>query len=186
MCVASAPNIPPPPPPPAIPQAPTEVNPSVAAARNRARVQAAASSGFQSTILTSGRGVTSAAGTAAPTLFGSRSQSQGSSVGRSGVGRSGVGRSGAPAAAPGPTAAPSSTQPILAPGLDPGFDEDFFRRGGRQFGRLARSKGISSGSLIGGSGTLTSGGGTSLVTSGGGGFFGGGGGGSSGLRTLIP
>jgi hypothetical protein len=55
MCLASAPKIPPPPPPPKIPQAPTEANPAVQAARKTARARALSQSGFQSTIL-SGRG----------------------------------------------------------------------------------------------------------------------------------
>lgn len=55
MCLAGSPKIPPPPPPPEIPQAPTEANPFVLAARRNARSQALSQSGFQSTIL-SGRG----------------------------------------------------------------------------------------------------------------------------------
>lgn len=161
MC---APDIPSPPPSPVIPRAPTEVNPSILAARNRARSLVAASSGFQSTILTSGRGVNTSAGRAVPTLLGSRSQSQGSSVGRPAT----------PTDVSLPTGPPNPVQPIIPPGIGSEFYEDFLRRGGGEFARPARNKGGRSGSLIGGSGTLTSGGGTSLVTSGGSRFGGGG------------
>lgn len=125
MCVPKAPSIPPPPAAPEIPRAPTEVDPSILAARNRSRRQAQAASGFASTILTGGRGVLEGAETAELSLLGGRGASQASLIGRPRMG--------------------------------------------------------ASASLLGGTGTVTSGGGASVVSGGsGGGFTGGGSGGGSG------
>lgn len=66
MCVGgSAPSIPaPPPPPPPPPPIPTKADPQVTEARNRTRSRAALAQGRQSTILTSGLGLTTPASTA--------------------------------------------------------------------------------------------------------------------------
>ncbi len=77
MCFFSSPStpavppLPPPlPPPPPPPVTPTAADPAVAAARTRQRQRANLAGGRQSTILTSGLGLLTPAGTAKKTLLG--------------------------------------------------------------------------------------------------------------------
>jgi len=143
MCIPKAPKIQPPPPAPELPQAPSEVNPSILAARRRARQQAAASAGFRSTILTSGRGVTSGAQTADPSLIGIRAESRGSRVGSGAV-----------------TGGPPITDDEQA---------DVSRANRPFIGRRGKPS-IRLGASAGGSGSVVSGGGGGGFAGGGGGF----------------
>ncbi len=160
MCLPSAPKQAAPPPLPDIPQAPTEVSPGVLAAKKRARTQAASQAGFASTIVTGGRGVTEFAGTADPSLIGSRAESQ-----------PGVKRTTTTTKTTAKPATPA-TPPTPAGNNLGGIPEDMLAELRRRFGKIGSpSVGVGGASNVTGSarGTFTTGGGSSLVSSGGGG-----------------
>lgn len=71
MCIFSSPRAPAVPPlPPPLPPPPTAADPAVAQARTRQRQRAGLAGGRQSTVLTSGLGLLTPAGTAKKTLLG--------------------------------------------------------------------------------------------------------------------
>ena len=86
MCLLKKPKLPAisaPPPPPKIPAPPREVDQAVLNARARERNRASAAFGHTASILTGGRGVTSQANLATPSLLGDRGQSEEATVRRS-------------------------------------------------------------------------------------------------------